>query len=66
MPISMFCNDSPLGARLLNTCFLGAPNAGKSSLLNLMVERNVSAVSDKYNTTTDPTMGVYTDDIRKT
>lgn len=62
----MFCQKSPVGARLLNLCLLGAPNAGKSSLLNLMTEKNVSAVSNKYNTTTEATMGVYTDMPSKT
>ena len=62
----MLCKDSPIGSRMLKTCLLGAPNAGKSSILNLMVNRKVSAVSNKYNTTTDPTLGVYTDQNRKT
>lgn len=64
--INMLCQDSPIGSRTLKSCLLGAPNAGKSSILNLMVNRKVSAVSNKYNTTVDPTFGVYTDQNRKT
>lgn len=40
---------------------MGAPNAGKSSLMNSLVGKNVSAVSDKYNTTDDKVLGIYTD-----
>lgn len=64
--IKMLCNDSPIGARTLKTSFLGAPNAGKSSLLNLLINREVSAVSNKVNTTQESTLGVYTDLERKT
>lgn len=64
--INLRCKDSPQGARSLNACFLGAPNAGKSSLMNKLVKRNVSAVSDKYNTTDEAVLGVFTDIERKT
>ena len=60
------CKDSPLGSRSLKACLLGAPNAGKSSLINLMVDRTISAVSNKQNTTSEATRGVYTDVERKT
>lgn len=40
---------------------LGAPNAGKSSLVNHLVGSNISAVSDKYNTTDDVIRGIFTD-----
>ena len=52
---------SPVGSKSLEICLLGAPNAGKSSLLNKMVGKNVSAVSDKYNTTDEATKGIFTD-----
>lgn len=39
---------------------VGAPNAGKSSLSNAMIEKRVSAVSRKVNTTRACTTGVYT------
>lgn len=55
-----------MGARSLKSSFLGAPNAGKSSLLNLLVNKEVSAVSNKVNTTQESTLGVYTDLERKT
>jgi len=51
--INLLCNDSPLGAKSHKSCFLGAPNAGKSSLLNLLIHRTVSAVSNKANTTSE-------------
>ena len=66
MQINMFCKDSPLGSKSLKSCLLGAPNAGKSSLINKMVNRTISAVSNKTNTTSEATMGVYTDMDRKT
>jgi GTP-binding protein Era len=53
--------DSPIGSRSLEACLLGAPNAGKSSLMNFIVGKNVSAVSDKYNTTDEAVKGIYTD-----
>ena len=55
-----------MGARLLRSCLLGAPNAGKSSLLNCMVQKTVSAVSNKVNTTSEATLGVFTDSNKKT
>ena len=58
--------DSPMGARFLQACFLGAPNAGKSSLVNSLVHKNVSAVSNKFNTTDEATTGIYTDIPTKT
>lgn len=57
----MVYKDSPIGSRSLDVCILGAPNAGKSSLMNKMVGKNVSAVSDKYNTTDEATKGIFTD-----
>jgi GTP-binding protein Era len=57
----MVYNYSPVGSRSLEACILGAPNAGKSSFLNKMVHKNVSAVSDKYNTTDEAVKGIYTD-----
>jgi tRNA U34 5-carboxymethylaminomethyl modifying GTPase MnmE/TrmE len=53
--------ESPLGSKHLEVCILGAPNAGKSSILNHITERSISAVSNKYNTTDDAKLGIYTD-----
>ncbi|XP_052291315.1 GTP-binding protein ERG [Citrus sinensis] len=39
---------------------IGAPNAGKSSIINYMVGTKVSAVSRKTNTTTHEVLGVMT------
>lgn len=44
----------------MNACLLGAANAGKSTLMNTIVGKQVSAVSDKYNTTDEATEGIYT------
>ena len=60
-PITVQKFDSPIGSRHLEVCILGAPNAGKSSIINFITERNISAVSNKYNTTDDPVLGIYTD-----
>lgn len=57
----MLAKESPVGSKLLKSCLLGAPNAGKSSLMNLLVNKNVSAVSNKYNTTSESATGVFTE-----
>ncbi|XP_078175674.1 GTP-binding protein ERG-like [Carex rostrata] len=44
----------------LSVGIIGAPNAGKSCLTNLMVGTKVAAVSRKTNTTTHETLGVIT------
>jgi GTPase Era involved in 16S rRNA processing len=64
-PLEVY-RDSPVGSKSLDACIIGAPNAGKSSLLNTIVEKNVSAVSNKYNTTDDKLIGIYTDIDHKT
>lgn len=46
-------NTTPSSDRLHITLF-GLRNAGKSSLINALAERNVAIVSDKPGTTTDP------------
>ena len=60
------CLESPMGARSHSVSLLGAPNAGKSSLFNQIVQKNISAVSNKQNTTDETTEGVYTDIEAKT
>jgi GTPase Era involved in 16S rRNA processing len=60
-PVTIKNFVQPIDARHLEVCILGAPNAGKSSILNYIAERNISAVSNKYNTTDEAVLGVYTD-----
>lgn len=62
----VFGDLSPVGSRSIEAILLGAANAGKSSLMNKLVGQNVSAVSDKYNTTDDATIGIWTDIEAKT
>lgn len=54
------------GQRCLRVAIVGAPNAGKSTLLNQLLGTRVSAVSAKYNTTRDRVLGVYTDKTTNT
>ena len=54
--IKIFLDDNRRGERLregLYVAILGAPNAGKSSLLNALAAREVSIVSDTEGTTRD-------------
>jgi GTP-binding protein Era len=60
-PIEIQQFESPLGSKQVEICILGAANAGKSSILNFITERNISAVSNKYNTTDEAKLGIYTD-----
>jgi ribosome biogenesis GTPase A len=64
--LDLKCKESPVGSKFLQACLLGAPNAGKSSLINALVGKNISAVSNKYNTTDEATRGIFTDVSRKT
>jgi ribosome biogenesis GTPase A len=64
--LDLLCKESPLKSKFLQACILGAPNAGKSSLLNTMVGKNISAVSNKVNTTDEASKGIFTDVARKT
>ena len=49
----MSLNDTPLSERV-HIAFFGMRNAGKSSLVNAVTRQNVSVVSEKKGTTTDP------------
>lgn len=47
--------------RLLRIALVGAPNAGKSTLLNRLIYSDISCVSNKVHTTRRNVLGVYTD-----
>ena len=53
--------ESPERARALTCCLVGPTNAGKSTLLNALINEPVSAVSDKIHTTRENTLGYLTD-----
>lgn len=61
--ITAHLNDNRRGERLrdgITICLLGAPNAGKSTLMNLMAGRDVAIVSPMAGTTRD-VLEVYLD-----
>ncbi|KAF2071091.1 hypothetical protein CYY_007595 [Polysphondylium violaceum] len=49
-------------SKLLNVAVIGAPNAGKSTLVNTIVGEKVCAVSHIEHTTRDTILGVFTRD----
>lgn len=51
----------PAYPKRLRVGLVGAPNAGKTSLLNRLVDRQLGAVSSKQNTTRESIVGVLTD-----
>jgi GTP-binding protein Era len=48
--------------KLLRIALVGAPNAGKSTLLNRLIYSEISCVSNKVHTTRKNMLGVYTED----
>ncbi|SBT72083.1 GTPase Era, putative [Plasmodium malariae] len=54
--------EQPENPKFLKIALIGAPNAGKSSLLNSILNKTISAVSPKINTTKQDIKGVYTKD----
>ncbi|GAW82878.1 GTPase Era [Plasmodium gonderi] len=54
--------DQPKNPKFLKIALIGAPNAGKSSLLNSILNKTISAVSPKINTTKQDIKGIYTKD----
>lgn len=57
--------EQPENPHILHVAIVGAPNAGKSSLLNAMLGQKVSIVSKKAQTTRDRVMGVLTEENRQ-
>ncbi|TMW62668.1 hypothetical protein Poli38472_005286 [Pythium oligandrum] len=53
--------DEPKRPKALDIAVIGRPNAGKSSIVNNLVNATVSAVSPKYNTTRDRALGILTE-----
>ncbi|KAL9643958.1 hypothetical protein ABK040_005427 [Willaertia magna] len=53
---------SPKGSKVLKIAIVGNPNAGKSSILNYLTKRKISAVSPKTQTTRKRTLGVLNED----
>lgn len=49
--------------RMLRLGVVGIPNAGKSTLTNALVGGTVSAVSVRPETTRQPALGCFTDDL---
>ncbi|RMX66477.1 hypothetical protein KXD40_003330 [Peronospora effusa] len=52
--------DEPANPKALNLAVIGRPNAGKSSIMNSLLNVTISAVSPKYNTTRDRILGIFT------
>lgn len=58
--------DAPqIETKIASIALVGAPNVGKSSLSNAMIEARISAVSRKMNTTRGRTIGAYTHENRQ-
>ena len=52
---------SPDNSKSLDIAIIGPTNSGKSSLLNKIIDTNISAVSSKSNTTANTIEGIWTD-----
>lgn len=57
--------DDPENSKALDVAVIGRPNAGKSSIMNRLLNVTVSAVSAKYNTTRDRVLGILTEKDRQ-
>lgn len=54
--------EQPENPRVLNVSIIGAPNSGKSTLMNTILGFSVSAASPKAHTTRKNVIGVYTEE----
>ncbi|KEG01732.1 hypothetical protein YYE_03251 [Plasmodium vinckei vinckei] len=54
--------EQPENPKFLKVAIIGAPNSGKSSLLNAILDKTISSVSPKINTTKQDIKGIYTKD----
>ena len=54
--------NQPQNAHTLTCCLIGPTNAGKSTLLNCLIDQHVSITSDKIHTTRQNTIGFLTDE----
>ena len=61
MTITLEPFESPERSRVLTVCLIGPTNAGKSTLMNVLLDSHVSAVSNKIHTTRSNTLGFMTD-----
>ncbi|ORX59753.1 GTP-binding protein Era [Hesseltinella vesiculosa] len=59
-PIQPF--DQPDNPHLLKVALLGAPNAGKSTLINKLIGEEISIVSSKSHTTRDRILAILSED----
>ena len=59
--LSLPPTESPDRSRGLSCCLIGPTNAGKSTLLNALLNARVSTVSDRIHTTRANTLGYLTD-----
>jgi GTP-binding protein Era len=58
--------EMPVDPKGLDVAIIGAPNVGKSAIMNLMVDRDISAVSSKAHTTGEKIEGSFTDLEKRT
>lgn len=52
-------NEQPENARSLRIAIIGCPNAGKSTLMNQLINWKISSVSSKVHTTRKNVIGIY-------
>jgi len=63
--LDLLVHEQPKDPHTITVSIVGAPNAGKSMLINLLLKDKVSAVSGKSHTTRQPILGVLTQDNKQ-